>query len=211
MRMSLAEEVYRTLEAAIADGRCRPNQRLVEQDIARDLGISRTPVRQALQRLAAEGFVSSARQAWTVREHTREEIEQLFEVRIALESHAVLLAAQRITPAELDALQEVHERSLTCVDAASRAELVQCNSEFHSGVLRAAANPPLEHLARQYHRHYFNQRTARQYSDEQATTALAQHQQILDALRDHDGCRARAAVIAHLETSREAALQTAPG
>jgi DNA-binding GntR family transcriptional regulator len=207
--MSLADEVYGTLEAAIAGGRYRPNQRLVEQDLARELGISRTPVREALHRLEALGFVDSGRQAWTVREHTPEEISHLFEVRIALESHAALLAAERATPAELAALAALHERAMPCDDLSRRAELVQLNDEFHAAVLHAAHNPPLEQLARQYHRHHFNYRSARLYTEEQARAAIDEHGEIVAALRAGDPPRARASVIRHLERSRELALRTA--
>src|SRR5436190_22723903 len=95
---SLTEAIYEQLRSEIVRGQLRPNERLVEAEIAERLQVSRTPVRESLQRLAADGLVVSRRRGWVVYEHTIDQIRDIYETRIALEGYATRLAAERATP-----------------------------------------------------------------------------------------------------------------
>ena len=88
-----SEEVYALLRAEITDGVIPPGSPLVEDEIASRLGVSRTPVRESIQRLAVDGLVESRRRRWVVHLHTAEEVAAIYDVRAALESHAARLAA----------------------------------------------------------------------------------------------------------------------
>ena len=81
---SLSEATYRRLRFDIVRGRLRPNERLIEAELADRLAVSRTPVRESLQRLAADGLVVSRRRGWVVYEHTPDEIREIYEIRSAL-------------------------------------------------------------------------------------------------------------------------------
>ena len=102
-----AREVYDQLRAQIARGELRPNERLVEADLAQRLSVSRTPIRESIQRLAVDGLVVNRRRAWFVREHSPAEITALYEVREALEGYAARLAAERATPDERSRIVEL--------------------------------------------------------------------------------------------------------
>src|ERR1051326_9590051 len=90
--------LYERLRHSIVSGELRPSQRVLELELAAQLEVSRTPVREALQRLAGDGLVLSHRRGWIVREHTALEIKEIYECRMALEGYAARLAARRARP-----------------------------------------------------------------------------------------------------------------
>src|SRR2546430_2516572 len=90
---SRSDGVYVQLRRAIVQGQLRPKQRLVEAELAETLEVSRTPIREALQRLALDGLVSRHRRGWVVREHEADEIKDIYACRAALEGYAARLAA----------------------------------------------------------------------------------------------------------------------
>ena len=90
---SRSDALYAQLQRAIVQGQLRPNQRLIEAELAETLDVSRTPVREALQRLAFDGLVSRHRRGWVVREHGVDEIKDIYACRAALEGYAARLAA----------------------------------------------------------------------------------------------------------------------
>ena len=96
-----SDEIHDRVRADIVHGVLRPNQRLVEVELAERLAVSRTPVRETLQRLVLEGLVRRDRRGWVVHEHSAEEISSIYEVRAALEGYAAFLAAGRATAGEL--------------------------------------------------------------------------------------------------------------
>jgi DNA-binding GntR family transcriptional regulator len=101
-----AQIAYESIRQAIVEGRFAPGQRLIEQRIAEEFGLSRTPVREGLRRLEAEGLVRSERnRGAVVRSVSEEDIRDLYELRAHLESLAAERAAQRATPAELERLR----------------------------------------------------------------------------------------------------------
>ncbi|MGH8514646.1 MAG: GntR family transcriptional regulator, partial [Gammaproteobacteria bacterium] len=105
------QELHQQLRDAIIEGRFRPNERLVEADLAELLNVSRTPIRECLQRLVAEGLVTRVRRGWVVHEHTPEEIGEIYDVRAGLEGWAVRLGALRATDEELETIREVHNEA----------------------------------------------------------------------------------------------------
>jgi DNA-binding GntR family transcriptional regulator len=94
---SLTAQAYQRLRSEIIRGCIRPNVHLVAADLAERLETSRTPIREALQLLASEGLVVAAKRGYVVREHTRDEIREIYEVRATLEEMAARLVAQRVT------------------------------------------------------------------------------------------------------------------
>jgi DNA-binding GntR family transcriptional regulator len=133
-----SDDVYERLREAILTGRARPNERLIEAELADRLQVSRTPIRESLQRLAAEGLVVSRRRGWVVLEHTSVEIREIYEARAALEGYCARLAAQRATDAQLKEIASLHhpKRNLK----SSRQHLVEINDRFHDAILAAAQN-----------------------------------------------------------------------
>ena len=139
--------IYDRVRADIVHGALRPNQRLVELELAERLGVSRTPIRETLQRLTLEGLVQRTRGGWIVHEHSREEIRSIYEVRAALDGYAAFLAADRATESALDALEALYPAgdAALALDPDTQVEL---NERFHDGVIAAAGNPRLLQLSR---------------------------------------------------------------
>lgn len=185
---SLAEGVYQSLRTAILHGTYRPNQRLVETDIAEELGASRTPVREALHRLGAQGLILKSRHGWVVREFTIDEIREIYEVRAALEGYAARLAAERATDDHLHALAELidEQRKLVANSPIHRPAVVDINDRFHDVVIEAAGNVRLDGLLKANRMYYFNYRLASVYTQEQTIKSLKDHEDLVEAIKGRD-------------------------
>ena len=191
--------VYERLRQAIVTGMVRPNERLVEADLALRLEVSRTPVRESLKKLAAEGLVLNRKCGWVVREHTSKEIREIYEARSALEGYCARLAAERGTESEMWAIASHHSGEDRNLMKSSRERLVEVNDAFHDAVVRAAQNPQLARLVAANRNYYFNFRIASLYTDEEADASLAGHQAIIENLLARDGDRAEREMRRHID------------
>jgi DNA-binding GntR family transcriptional regulator len=136
----LSETAYRSLRQAIFAGRYQPGDRLLEGELAASLGISRTPLREALQRLEAEGLLTAApRRGLVVTELERDEVAMLYAVREVLEGLAGRMAAQHASSAELDAMRELLDRQ-TRVSKQDAEAIPGLNKQFRDLVHHATRN-----------------------------------------------------------------------
>ena len=195
---SRAAWVYEVLRTRITEGHIRPNARLVETALAEELQISRTPVREALQRLAASGYVFGGRSGWVVREHTAGEIQEIFETRAALEGYASRLAAVRATTEELDAIAHTQGAEGERLLRITREELVDVNDLFHNAIYRSSGNARLIDMIGRNRDFYFNYRIADLYSEQELRTSIVEHEAIIGALWDRDGHRAEVMMRRHI-------------
>ena len=197
---SLAETVYAAVHHRIVTGGYRPNQRLVETDIAAELGASRTPVREALVQLLKDGLAVRSRQGLSVREFTLSEVREIYEVRAALEGYAARLAAERATPEALAdlALKLDHHAQNSRGESIDRAKVVEANAAFHNAVLATAGNVRLNAIATGNRSYFFNSEAAAVTSDDALGVALEEHKLIYDAICEGDGDRAEALVRGHV-------------
>jgi DNA-binding GntR family transcriptional regulator len=200
-----SDAVYDRLRADIVHGLLRPNERLVEVELAEALGVSRTPVRETLQRLTLDGLVRRRRGGWVVHEHSREEMRSIYEVRAALEGYAAFLAAARITPAQLRELDELYPPGDAALALGPDAQ-VELNERFHDGVIAAAANARLAELSRASRQYYFNHRIARGYTHDETRRSIDGHRRILAALARRDGPAAEACAREHVDYALTIAL-----
>ena len=194
----LADQVYEQLRTAIVKGEYSPHERLVETDLADQLGVSRTPVREGLQRLASEGLVQSRRRAWFVHYHTPDEVREIYEIRAALEGYAARLAAERGSDSDLSRIQKIHEDHGVDTARGPRDHLVELNSAFHDAILAAAENGRLTALTQQSREYFFDHDIATLYSDEDARASIAGHARIVEALFARDPDRAEDAIRDHI-------------
>lgn len=200
------QELYQRIKDAIVSGEFRPNERLVEADLAERLDVSRTPIRECLQRLMADGLVTRVRRGWVVHEHTPEEIRDIYEVRAGLEGWAARLAALRATDEELDAIQRVHEEAAGLDVAELRGRAVELTKCFHERVLAACHNERLLALIQQSREYYFNTRLARIYTDEELVASIRGQQSIVDALVSREPDKSEHLTREHIEEARDAIL-----
>lgn len=203
----LTDRAYDYLRGEIISGSFRPNERLVELELAARLEISRTPIREALQRLAHEGLVQSKRRGWVVLEHSGEAIRQIYDLRIALESYASRLAAEHATEKDLERIAAVYGDRLDELAELPRNRIVELNERFHEAIVDACGNPMLSDLIRRTTRHYFSYKVALQYSAEELTNSGKEHARLLHALRTRDAETAEQITRKHLQHALQATLR----
>jgi DNA-binding GntR family transcriptional regulator len=202
----LREAVYRHLKDLLLSGRFAPEERLSEPLLAQELGVSRTPVREALMRLAEEGLVELVPgKGARVRRFAPEEVEEVYGVRALLEGEAARLAALRATPWELKELEE----RLEAIDQAPRedfAEQMRRDLEFHRALVRLSGNRTLFRLYEDLLSSLALVRSALPNLSQEETTRR-EHRAILEALKARDPEGARRAVEAHVERFKRLVLE----
>ncbi|MHA7134110.1 GntR family transcriptional regulator [Oerskovia turbata] len=198
-----ADRVARIVREQIIEGARAPGDKLVERDLAAELGVSRVPVRDALKTLIAEGLVTPRPRTWAVvRTFTAADIDDLIEVRSAFETLTFRLAAERRTPerlAELDAVLDREARAARDDDAPAAHRAA---ADFHELVATTAASPLLDEIGA------ITASRLRwllgQHVDLQEM--VDEHRDLLAAIRAGDGQEAARLAVGHLRTSRDAAL-----
>ncbi|GLI26767.1 GntR family transcriptional regulator [Agromyces rhizosphaerae] len=195
-----SESVYERLRDAILSGEIRPNMRLIEEDLAEALGVSRSPVREALLALTQDGLVVRDR-GWVVRDHTPQEVLRIIEAREIIETEAAALAAARITEEELVELERLAEQMES--SGADRPALNVLNREFHTKITHASGNFLLDEFSRRTNISYWNFSIGAMQPPSDDQVVNGQHREIIAALRAGDADAARERVREHLERTLE--------
>lgn len=197
--MSQSETAYAQLYAAISDGTFKPGDRLRETDVAERLSLSRTPVREALRTLEADGIIEHRpRLGAVVRTLSHAEVVELYEMRIVLERTAAEMAAKHAAPAEIDELNALNETLSSTKDPRKAA---QVNQHFHQCIYLSGRNRFLMEAARALNNALMLLGPTTLDDDARISTVTRQHQNIIDAIEARDEEGAGAAAEAHLETS----------
>ena len=206
---SLAEEAFGKLVQAITSGEFQPGQKLSESELARRLGISRGPLREALGRLEGRLVMRTPRLGVSVIDFNRHDLEQLFLVREALEGMAARLAAERMTGAELAHLRELltHHASQPELAAGSAYYQRSRDEDYHFTIVRAARCERLEQLL--LDELYYQLRIHRLRSSTRpgrAQQALGEHREVLEALAARNPDAAEGTMRHHIRNARVSAL-----
>lgn len=189
--------MYERLRFAIVSGELRPNEPLIEDDLATKYGTSRTPVREGLQRLSADGLLVRRKRGWAVREFTTTEIRENYEVRAALEGLAARFAAERGSDEERRGIMVQHEYRCALGTPDSQQRL-STNREFHEAIFTAAHNDRLRHLIHLAGNFYLTRRVAVLTNDAQYNRAQQEHGVIAQAILDRDADAADRAMRLHI-------------
>ncbi|MCI0753051.1 GntR family transcriptional regulator [Teichococcus vastitatis] len=194
-RTSLNDRVYETLRAALLEGRLRPHQRLKIRDLAATMGVSETPVREAVMQLVRERALTlQTSRSLTVPRLSAEQYLELREIRMELEGLAAARAAEHVSTRDVAALARLHDRLRKAEDAGNAAEAVRSNWHFHARIYEAAAMPELFHMIQGL---WLRNGPLLTYLYPHAAPFYAgrhRHLDILDALRAHDGPAVRTAI-----------------
>lgn len=194
--------VYESLRAMVMTGDLREGERVAESHLAEQLGVSRTPIREALQRLEGDGLVVAQGRGVRVRMLDRAELNDLYSARAGLEGWAAYQAAQRVrsgevAPARLAALETMAGQTHSLTLSGDLARAVESNRSFHEAVAALAENPVVSRtLERWWDQIIISTRRSLQ-AHERTQAVHAEHEGILHALRGGDAPAARAAVEAH--------------
>ncbi|WP_347344802.1 GntR family transcriptional regulator [Microbacterium sp.] len=190
-----ADFSHSRLRDAILSGDLRPNQRLIEEELAAELGVSRTPVREALLRLRQEGLVVRQK-GWMVRDHRPSEVLEFLEARAELEGATARLAATRIDEATLRELEGLIEEMERTDD---RQDVNALNSRFHALIGEAASNGVLAAFTRSTDINYWNFSRPVLFSDADIARVDAEHRALLAALTAGDADEAGRLARQHVE------------
>ena len=198
----LRQSVYETLVDLIVNADLRPSQHLVETDLARQLGVSRQPVREALHRLQAEGWVElRPAQGAFVHVPTDQEVDELLDVRQLLEAETARLAARAATAEQVKQLREIWQNGRVTADTNVTAAVAD-NNTFHAAVAAIAGNSVLANLAG-----IVGNRVRWYYSlvaPARAHRSWEEHGELIDAIETHDEARAMQLARRHSERTRRA-------
>lgn len=199
------QSAYRQLLAEIRDGALGPGARLRETEIAQRLGISRTPVREALRQLEADGLVShAARQGAIIRTLDHAEVVELYEMRAVLEGTAARLAARVALPVELAELRDLNAALGEAGEAPAAQEL---NRQFHRILLSIARNRFLVKAMNVLQKTLLILGPTTLSEAARAESAVAEHEAVIDAIAAGDGERAERAMRAHIEVALNARIR----
>jgi DNA-binding GntR family transcriptional regulator len=207
---SFSDQVERTLREQILRGQFPPGGRLNEVEIANDLGVSRGPVREAMQRLARDGLVElQAHRGAFVRQLGPGEVRDLFEVRTALERTVARLAAERCSPAQREKLKALRETVAPAPGEDVHPDVrFQGARDIHALLAAAADNAALAAHVALVNQELRLLRTQSGKVPDRALDAIAEHAELVDAVLSGDGARAAAAMDAHLAHALDHAVRS---
>ena len=190
----LAEEVYRRIRSDIMSLRLPPDTRVSVDSLARELGVSQTPIREALSMLEANGLVSKRHFAGyaTSPRMDRAQLDELFEFRLLIEPHAARKAADGMAEADMGQLSSGEE-------AASHDAFADMDTDFHRLIAQGAGNHLIADSLARLHIHVHIFRSC--FRSEIAAEAVHEHTAIIAAIRAHVGAAAEAAMRRHIERS----------
>ena len=211
---TVAARIYGAIKEQIIDGRYPPGGRITEQQVAAEFNTSRTPVREAMRQLVADGFALFKPNSGTVvREWSPEEMRQLFEVRVFIESEIASHAATRITPeeiAELARIQDEIELNGPDIGTENTARIGRLNREFHRIVAEASHNERLVSMLASAIEVPIVQQTFRQYTTKRLARSFGHHRELLDAFAAHDNAWAKSVMSSHIHSAKQTLLGEKP-
>lgn len=191
---------YAQLRERITSGRCAPGSLLVPASVGVEMGVSRTPVREALQQLEHEGLVMKVTRGYVVRERTEDEVLAICEARIALESAVAYAAATRRSAVDLARLIGLFDRAVTAPDPQTAHRL---HNEWHAALRVAAHNPTIAELMDRLDAQLAVYDAEESKGPANLTQIEAEHRDIHAAVVAGNGELARTLMIAHQERTRD--------
>ncbi|MDE0696570.1 MAG: GntR family transcriptional regulator [Boseongicola sp.] len=199
---SMAQRIEQALLEEIGTGDLRPGQRLDEAGLARRFGASRTPVREALSRLAAQGIlVQGEKRGVFVAEYSREELSQIFEAMHEIEAACARIASQRLT---LLSRSEIEAAQAACVAAAedgNRPQYLHANESFHLAIYRATGNPYIAEIASEFRRRTGPFRAKKFETRDDLLASARSHEELINDIFSEDSATASRSMRSHMTAS----------
>jgi DNA-binding GntR family transcriptional regulator len=202
------EWAYHHLKSDVLSGHFNPGERLTEEHLAKSLGVSRTPVREALHKLASEGLIQPLEsRGFCVARDSREEIEDLFDIRAALEGYAIRLICDCISESTLEKLDGFIQKAQDALDRKSRDEIFEYNTQFHDTLHRVITRKTRFHnLIADTRKYVLRYRKDSLYYLDGAKRTIDGHRKILMAIRLKDPDLCERVIRQHIREAKEDAL-----
>ncbi len=201
---SLRERVFAALETAIINGEYKEGDTLNEIKISQSLGVSRTPVREALMQLELAGLVETIQNKGAVVVGiSAKDVEDIYAIRVRIEGFASALAAENISPSELAALERVVELQEFYTMKHDMDQIWQLDNDFHKIIYDAANNRSLRLMLTSFHNHIKRGRGFSLRVEGRAEKAVVEHRKILEAIKAHDAAMAEELTTEHAKKAFE--------
>ena len=207
-RKPLWERVYERLKRAIHRGELKPGERLVEQRLAKELGVSRTPIREALYRLEQDGLVEKIPHGGAlVKDNTRDEVEEILGLRAVLEGYAAAQATKRKNEGLLRELEGILSRAEEALRKGNISRLIQLNTEFHDVLYRGSGNRKLYELITHLRDLFYKYRVFILGIEGMPQICLEDHREMLEVMRSGDARKVERMVREHINRGKEQLMQ----
>jgi DNA-binding GntR family transcriptional regulator len=204
----LREVVAETLREAIVNGTLNPGERLMEIQLAEELGVSRTPVREAIRKLELEGFVVMIpRRGTYVADLSIKDINEVFEIRTALDVLAAGLAVERITEDELEQLERLLVEIGELIETDDTDRIVEADSQFHDVLYRASRNDRLVGIINNLREQFTRFRSISIQYPGRMVKSVEEHRRLVEAIASRDTELAQQIAREHMENSEQTLLQ----
>lgn len=206
--LPLRDVVFNTLRDAILTGKLVPGERLMENQLAEKLGVSRTPVREALRMLELENLVELVpRKGAQVLDMSEKDIVNILEVRSALEGLATSLACKKMTKEDLQQLKNLEVDFEKAVTENDVEHFVDIDEDFHDLIFAATENDKLINIFRNLRIQLYRYRMAQAKNDASMSTIVAHHRSIIRAIENHDNEEGASIAQGHIKYQTESILR----
>ncbi len=207
--LPLRDVVFHTLRDAILTGKLVPGERLMENQLADKLGVSRTPVREALRMLALENLVELVpRKGAQVLDMSEKDIVNILEVRGSLESLATSIACNKMKKEELQQLKNLEAEFERAIDENDLERIIQLDEDFHDLIFKATENDKLAQIYQNLRIQLYRYRMAHLKVDSSIPAVVAHHRGILRAIENHDADEGATVAHGHIKYHTEFILRS---
>lgn len=207
-KMSTTQRIERALVEEISAGQLAPGERLDETRLAARFGASRTPVREALMRLTAQGvLVSGEKRGVFVAEYSREELSQIFEAMHEIEAACARIASQRLNFLAKSEIEAAQAKCLEAANTGDRMAYLRANEAFHLTIYRATGNPYMAEIAMEFRRRTGPFRAKKFATTQDLIDSAKSHQDLIDDIFSGDQVVATNGMREHMSTSFMQALK----
>ena len=205
--LPLRDVVFNTLRQAILRGELKPGERLMEIQLANKLGVSRTPIREAIRKLELEGLVLMIpRKGAEVADISEKSLRDVLEVRKALEELAVQLACDKITKEEIEDLKKAAEDFKKILKSRDITEIAEADVRFHDIIFMATDNQKLVQLLNSLREQMYRFRVEYLKKEEVHPQLIAEHEKIIEHIMERDKVKASAIVSEHINNQVEGVI-----
>lgn len=206
--LPLRDVVFNTLRKAILTGQLKPGDRLMEVHLAKRLGVSRTPIREAIHKLEQEGLVTMIpRRGAEVARITERSLQDVLEVRRALDALSVELACERITAEQIGELARACEQFEQATHSGDTAAVAKADVAYHDIIVKAAGNRRLQQLVNNLAEQMYRYRFVYLKDISQHEMLVKEHQEILQYIRQRDKERAAQAARKHIDNQENSMIR----
>ncbi|MCT4592666.1 MAG: GntR family transcriptional regulator [Anaeromicrobium sp.] len=202
--MSLTSRIFHILREDILNDKYKEGEKLGEAKLAEELGVSRTPVREALKQLELNGIVENIpNRGVIVRGISKRDIDDIFTIREAVEGIAASWAVERITEDELKKLQETHELMEFYAFKNDIEKFAELNTKFHEIIYEATKSRHLEQILRNFQYYMKKTRKKSLQVEGRLNDTIKEHEEVLKAFLQKDHIKAKESIASHIRNSRK--------